>query len=166
MNILIVDDQPNVISSLLQRVPWQGIGISNVYTANSALAARDVLFSKQVDILLADIEMPQENGLSLVRWIRSKGLEIECILLTSHANFCADGHNDILRVLHGAAVHRDALHRQRHAGAHVACKERDGADVHDKATHVCRQTARRDFSARCRLHQHLFRALRVACMQL
>ena len=55
MNILIVDDQPNVISSLLQRVPWQGIGISNVYTANSALAARDVLFSKQVDILLADI---------------------------------------------------------------------------------------------------------------
>lgn len=87
MNILIVDDQPNVISSLLQRVPWQGIGISNVYTANSALAARDVLFSKQVDILLADIEMPQENGLSLVRWIRSKGLEIECILLTSHANF-------------------------------------------------------------------------------
>lgn len=49
MNILIVDDQPNVISSLLQRVPWQGIGISNVYTANSALAARDVLFSKQVD---------------------------------------------------------------------------------------------------------------------
>lgn len=46
-----------------------------------------MLFSKQVDILLADIEMPQENGLSLVRWIRSKGLEIECILLTSHANF-------------------------------------------------------------------------------
>ena len=114
MNILIVDDQPNVISSLLQRVPWQGIGISNVYTANSALAARDVLFSKQVDILLADIEMPQENGLSLVRWIRSKGLEIECpadltreFLLRPNCHFPGN-----LRLRHPASRHRGhcALH--------------------------------------------------------
>ena len=62
MNILIVDDQPNVISSLLQRVPWQGIGISNVYTANSALAARDVLFSKQVDICWQILKCHRKTG--------------------------------------------------------------------------------------------------------
>lgn len=87
MNILIVDDQPNVISSLLQRVPWQGIGVSNVYTASSTMNAREILFAKQIDILLADIEMPQENGLSLVQWARGKRMDMECILLTSHANF-------------------------------------------------------------------------------
>ena len=87
MNILIVDDQPNVISSILKRIPWQGLGISNVYTANSAFEAKHTLEQKEIHILLADIEMPQENGLSLVRWIRNKGMNIECILLTSHANF-------------------------------------------------------------------------------
>lgn len=87
MNLLIVDDQPNVISALLQRIPWQGLEISNVYTATSAMAAREILLEKPVDILMTDIEMPQENGLSLIRWVRSSSLDTECILLTSHANF-------------------------------------------------------------------------------
>lgn len=87
MNLMIVDDQPNVISALLQRVPWQALDISNVYTATSAMAAKEILSNKQVDILLTDIEMPQENGLSLIRWIRTAKMDIECILLTSHANF-------------------------------------------------------------------------------
>ena len=87
MNLMIVDDQPNVISALIQRIPWQGLGISNVYTATSALAAKEILKDKAIDILLTDIEMPQENGLSLIRWVRSSKMDIECILLTSHANF-------------------------------------------------------------------------------
>lgn len=87
MNLMIVDDQPNVISALLQRIPWQGLGISNVYTATSALAAKEILKGKSIDILITDIEMPQENGLSLIRWARATGKDIECILLTSHANF-------------------------------------------------------------------------------
>ena len=87
MNLLIVDDQPNVIAALLQKIPWQGLEIFNVYTAASALAAREILQNKKVDILMTDIEMPRENGLSLIRWVRSSNLDTECILLTSHANF-------------------------------------------------------------------------------
>ena len=87
MNILLVDDQPNIISSLVSCIPWHSIGISSIYTASSAAAAREILTSHQVDILITDIEMPNEDGLSLINWIRERELNPECILLTSHADF-------------------------------------------------------------------------------
>ena len=87
MNILLVDDQPNIISSLLSCIPWHSLGISSVYTATSAAAAREVLTSHSVDILITDIEMPREDGLSLISWIRENNFNPECILLTSHADF-------------------------------------------------------------------------------
>lgn len=87
MNILIVDDQPNVLASLATTIDWEKTGIDDVYTASSSLAAKSILKEKQVHILLTDIEMPMENGLKLIRWIRDQQLPVECILITSHTDF-------------------------------------------------------------------------------
>lgn len=87
MNLLIVDDQPNVVSSLAFSINWNSIGVSNVYTASSALLAREILQNKTVDILLTDIQMPIENGLSLVEWVCQTRKNIACILISSHADF-------------------------------------------------------------------------------
>lgn len=87
MNILLVDDQPNIISSLVSCIPWHSLGISSIYTATSAASAREILLSHSVDILITDIEMPHEDGLSLISWIRENDFKPECILLTSHADF-------------------------------------------------------------------------------
>lgn len=87
MNLLIVDDQPNVLASLLCVINRSEIGISDVYTASCAPAARELLQTKEIHILMTDIEMPVESGISLIRWVREMRLEIECILLTSHADF-------------------------------------------------------------------------------
>jgi two-component system, response regulator YesN len=37
--------------------------------------------------MLCDIEMPAESGLSLFRWVKKKGINVECIFLTAHADF-------------------------------------------------------------------------------
>lgn len=87
MNILIVDDQPNVLASLATTIDWETIGIGEVYTAGSTLSAKSILLDKQIHILLTDIEMPIENGLKLIRWIRDQQLPVECILITSHTDF-------------------------------------------------------------------------------
>ncbi len=87
MNILIVDDQPNVLASLATTIDWEAAGIGEVYTANSTLSAKSILLDKQVHILLTDIEMPMENGLKLIRWIRDHQLPVECILITPHTDF-------------------------------------------------------------------------------
>ena len=87
MNLLMIDDQPNVLSSLLEGIPWRKMGFTSVFTATSAAAARTILKNNRVDLVLSDIEMPNEDGLSLLSWAREQGMNYECILLTSHADF-------------------------------------------------------------------------------
>ena len=87
MNILIVDDQPSVPASLTTTINWKSVGIDQVYSASSTLAAKNIIDKESIQILLTDIEMPVENGLELVRWLRKKELAVECILLTSHTDF-------------------------------------------------------------------------------
>lgn len=87
MTVLVVDDQINVVNGIVSGVDWAGAGVSKVLHAYNAAMARDILENQPVDILLSDIEMPVEDGLSLLRWVRSKGLPVECIFLTAHADF-------------------------------------------------------------------------------
>lgn len=87
MNILLVDDQASVLSSLKSGVDWHALNITNIFTALNALEAKEIIQSHSIDILLSDIEMPRENGLSLLRWCRQQGYDFECVFLTSHADF-------------------------------------------------------------------------------
>lgn len=87
MNLLIVDDQVMVVQGLLKGVDWTQYGIDKAYGAMSVAGALDIFDTTQVDILLCDIEMPIENGLSLVNWVNRKELDTRCILLTAHAKF-------------------------------------------------------------------------------
>ena len=66
MNVLIVDDQINVVSGVMFGVHWDHLWIEQVYKAYNAYEAKQILQEKQVDIMLCDIEMPVENGLSLL----------------------------------------------------------------------------------------------------
>ena len=87
MNVLLVDDQPSIIASLVSCIPWHKLGISAVLTAGSAREARRVLEQQHVDILISDIEMPGEDGLDLLTWARERNMDMECIFLTAHADF-------------------------------------------------------------------------------
>ncbi|MGI6256030.1 MAG: response regulator transcription factor [Acutalibacter sp.] len=87
MNVLLVDDQIRVLSGLISGLDWDTLGVTSIRTASSAAQAKSVFLETQVDILLCDIEMPGENGLSLLRWARSKGMDFICVFLTSHADF-------------------------------------------------------------------------------
>ncbi len=87
MNVLLVDDQVPVVREIAAGVDWKKIGIHKVYQAYSAFEARKILEKEPVDIMLCDIEMPVEDGLSLYRWVKEQGLVEECIFLTAHADF-------------------------------------------------------------------------------
>lgn len=87
MNVLIVDDQINVVSGVLFGVHWDRLGVEQVYKAYNAYEAKQVLLEKHVDVMLCDIEMPVENGLSLFAWCKEQKLDLEAIFLTAHADF-------------------------------------------------------------------------------
>lgn len=87
MKLLIVDDQKAVVDGLLNFVDWKSVDIDHAIGANSAAEARRILSEHKVDVMLCDIEMPVENGLSLVSWMREQKMDTKCIFLTAHAEF-------------------------------------------------------------------------------
>ncbi len=87
MKILLVDDQERILRAMEKLVDWERLGIEQVYTAGSAAAARTILDACPVDIMLTDIEMPGEDGISLQKWQAERYPYILCVFLTSHADF-------------------------------------------------------------------------------
>ncbi len=70
MNLLLVDDQISVLDGLKSSIPFSRYGIRKIFTATNADDARAVIQSHPVDLMLSDIEMPGENGLSLNKWVK------------------------------------------------------------------------------------------------
>ena len=87
MTVLIVDDQTVVVSGILFGIDWSKLKIDRTFKAYNAYEAKKILQEYQVDIMLCDIEMPVENGLSLYAWTKEQNMDLECIFLTAHADF-------------------------------------------------------------------------------
>lgn len=91
MTVLVIDDQIHVVEGILSEVSWENLGVDKVWKAYNAVEAKGILLLNKVDIMLCDIEMPGENGLSLLKWTQDQGMEVECIFLTAHADLFMPG---------------------------------------------------------------------------
>lgn len=87
MNLLLVDDEVITIKGILKGVAWENLPFEEVFSATSASEARAVFAKHQVDMMLCDIEMPGEDGIRLLEWVRDQEYETECIFLTCHEEF-------------------------------------------------------------------------------
>ena len=85
--LLIVDDDKVLVEKLEETVNWEKCGIQVVLTAFNIRQGEAVLREYPVDLLICDIDMPQGSGLELLEWMRSSGMDTECIFLSSYANF-------------------------------------------------------------------------------
>jgi CheY-like chemotaxis protein len=85
--ILCVDDEPN--SLVLRKLVLQKAGYE-VVTANSAIAAMDVLASSRVDLVLSDQLMPGLTGTELARQIKNRWPSLPVILISGVNEIPAD----------------------------------------------------------------------------
>ena len=67
LNVLIVDDDP--IMQLVVQKKLDTIPISHK-TVGNGLEAIEELKSKEFDFVLMDINLPQQDGLDAIRWLR------------------------------------------------------------------------------------------------
>ena len=85
---LIVDDS-TVMRKIVERSLRQaGLDPLVVYEAGSGSEGLDVLKSKQVDLILSDINMPSMDGLEFLRQIRAQNLApgVPVVMITTESS--------------------------------------------------------------------------------
>ena len=87
MRLLIVDDEYFAIRGIMDGVNWEVLQFDEILQAGSYGQAVELLERQPVEILLCDIEMPDESGLELIEWVNGNYPDTECIILSCHDEF-------------------------------------------------------------------------------
>ncbi len=84
--VLIIDDEPEITEEIAEKLERHGF---DCLTATGARAGLDMVISQPaISIVLADVRMPEMDGLTLCREIKSKiptEREVALIIMTGHA---------------------------------------------------------------------------------
>ncbi len=80
--VLVVDDEPLICWSLSERLAEEGLTIIEANDGATA-AAKSV---GGVDLVLLDWQLPDTDGLTLMRKLRTAGLQAPVILMTGHSS--------------------------------------------------------------------------------
>jgi two-component system phosphate regulon response regulator OmpR len=76
----VVDDEPELRELLAEYFGNHGWCVR---TAEDAVAARRLLSESAVDVVVLDVHMPGEDGLSLARWMRERHPGVGIVMLTT-----------------------------------------------------------------------------------
>ena len=82
---LLVDDERNVLDTLLTDVDWNELGFDVPQTAANGQDALDRMTQNAVDLLVTDIRMPEMDGAEATRRIREFCPAIPIIAVTANA---------------------------------------------------------------------------------
>ena len=77
--ILVVDDEPAARYGVRRVLESK----YKIVEADSAGAARSAITADKPDLILLDLVMPEEDGLSFLRWLRADGRETPVIVVTA-----------------------------------------------------------------------------------
>ena len=81
--ILVVDDEPDILGLLREILGDEGFEVSTAHNAAEARAARR---ARRPDLILLDIWMPDEDGISLLKeWSRDDAEDSPVVMMSGHA---------------------------------------------------------------------------------
>ena len=86
-NVIIADDEPLVIQSLLASVDWEALYCRVIKTFSNSKDAYDFILCNPVDIVIADISMPPFSGLCLCSSVLEYDRRIQFIIISGYADF-------------------------------------------------------------------------------
>ena len=84
---LIVDDERIIRQGIRMVVPWERLGIGEVFMASSGQEALGIFKEERPDIMITDIRMTEVTGLELISQIRELNEDLKIIVLTGYDSF-------------------------------------------------------------------------------
>jgi len=83
LNILIIDDERGILEDLSE---YFENGENRIFTALKPSLAFDILQKNSIDIVILDINLPEMNGIEVLKKIKSEYEDIEVIMITGHGD--------------------------------------------------------------------------------
>lgn len=82
--ILLVDDEPYILRALTRLLRTKNI---QIYTANSAVQALEILSKESIQVMLTDHKMPNMTGVELIDVVRIEHPDVISIMLSGQADY-------------------------------------------------------------------------------
>ncbi len=83
LRVLVVDDEEELVSALVERLTLRGFQAKGVTNGADALA---YLEGAACDVVLLDVKMPGIGGLEVIKRIKEQQPSLEVVLLTGHSS--------------------------------------------------------------------------------
>jgi len=87
LKVVIVEDNPLTVKSLVETIDWASLGCEVVGTAFDGESGRSLILDQKPDILLTDIRMPQCSGLDMIEAVRQEVPDCKVIIITGYDQF-------------------------------------------------------------------------------
>jgi len=79
-SILLLEDDQQLSDTVKQFLQYQGY---EVLCAYDGLQAQDLVYEKQIDLMLLDIKVPHQNGFDFLQTLRDNNVKTPAIFITS-----------------------------------------------------------------------------------
>ncbi len=88
LKVLLVDDEPLIVQGLSLLLDWEKEGYEIAATAQNGKEALSYLRENKVDLIIADIKMPEMTGLELLETIRREQVsDAYFVILSGYSDF-------------------------------------------------------------------------------
>jgi len=87
LQVLIADDEPIIREGIRDSVDWASLQMEARLEAEDGKEALELAIEHSADIILADLNMPIMDGITLIKQIREKLPHCKIIIITGHDEF-------------------------------------------------------------------------------
>ena len=87
---IIVDDEQfsvNILQKYASQIPFLDVKLATT----SAIEALQMIINQPIDLLFSDVDMPELNGIDLIRAVKGK---CKCVLITGHTDYAVKGFDE------------------------------------------------------------------------
>ncbi|GAU77304.1 response regulator [Fusibacter sp. 3D3] len=85
--VIIIDDEPLVRKGLVTVINWEQLGCHVVAEASNGVDGMALIETLRPDIILTDIQMPEVDGLTMIRNVKALVAHSKIIILTGYRDF-------------------------------------------------------------------------------